>query len=253
MRHYFTILSHEIRALLYSPSTYIAAVLFLLVMGFIFAGILEVYSKTPQETPPAAIFFSVFWIPVFFMVPLLTMKCFAEERRLGTLETLLTTPVSTTEVVLGKFTAAYLFYLLLWASTLGFHYILQVYARDTRFLDAGPLIGGYLFVAVSGLLFVAIGVLASALTRNQSVAAILSFTLLFGLIIGLKYAGELTALNHGLLSPLRAAVDSLQIASHVEDFTHGVVDTRQVFFYLTGATLALLFSILGVEAKILSS
>ncbi len=253
MRHYFTILSHEIRSLLYSLSTYIAAVLFLLVMGFIFAGILEAYSKTPQETPPAAIFFQVFWIPVFFMVPLLTMKCFAEERRLGTLETLLTTPVSTTEVVLGKFSAAYLFYLLLWVSTLGFHYILQVYARDTRFLDAGPLIGGYLFIAVSGLLFIALGVLASALTRNQSVAAILSFTLLFGLIIGLKYVGELTALNHGVLSPLKSAVDSLQIASHVEDFTHGVVDSRQVFFYLTGSVLALLFSILGVEAKILSS
>lgn len=253
MRHYLTILSHEIRTLLFSPSTYIAAVLFLVVMGFIFAGILEVYSKSPQEMPPATVFFSVFWIPVFFMVPLLTMKCFAEERRLGTLETLLTTPVSTAEVVLGKFSAAYLFYLLLWASTLGFHYILQVYARDTRFLDPGPLIGGYLFIAVSGLLFIALGVLASAVTRNQSVAAILSFTLLFGLIIGLRYAGELTALNQGVLSPLKAAVDSLQIAGHVEDFTHGVVDTRQVFFYLTGAVLALLFSILGVEAKILSS
>ena len=140
---------------------------------------------------------------------------------------------------------------MLWASTLGFHYILQIYVRDTRFLDAGPLIGGYLFIAVSGLLFIALGVLASALTRNQSVAAILSFTLLFGLIIGLKYAGELTALNHGVLSPLKTAVDSLQVAGHVEDFTHGVVDTRQVFFYLTGAVLALLFSILGVEAKIL--
>ena len=73
------------------------------------------------------------------------------------------------------------------------------------------------------------------------------------LIIGLRYASELIALNQGVLSPLKTAVDSLQIAGHVEDFTHGVVDTRQVFFYLTGAVLALLFSILGVEAKILGS
>jgi ABC-2 type transport system permease protein len=253
MRHYFTILSHEIRALLYSPSTYIAAVLFLVVMGFIFAGILEVYSKAPQEAPPAAVFFQVFWIPVFFMVPLLTMKCFAEERRLGTLETLLTTPVSTAEVVLGKFSAAYLFYLLLWASTLGFHYILHVYARDTRFLDPGPLVGGYLFIAVSGLLFVSVGVLASALTRNQSVAAIFSFALLFGLIIGLRYVGELTAVHSGALGSLKETVESLQINNHVTDFTHGIVDTRQVFFYLTGAVLALIFSVLGVEAKILNS
>jgi ABC-2 type transport system permease protein len=253
MRHYFTILSHETRTLLYNASTYVAAVLFLVVMGFIFTTILGDYSKTPQETPPAAIFFQAFYIPVFFMVPLLTMKSFAEERRLGTLETLLTTPVSTAEVVIGKFSAAYLFYMLLWGSTLGFHYILQLYARDVRYLDVGPLIGGYLFVAVSGLLFIAIGVLASALTRSQAVAGILCFTLLLLLIGGLSYLGELSALQGDGLSPLRGTLEILRIPSHVTDFTNGIVDTRQVFFYLTGAILALLFSILGVEAKILNS
>ena len=253
MRHYFTILSHEIRSLLYSSSTYIAAVLFLGVMGFIFAGILELYSKAPQETPPAVMFFQLFWFPVFFIVPLLTMKSFAEERRLGTLETLLTAPVSTTEVVLGKFSAAYLFYLILWGSTLGFHYILKVYARDVRFLDPGPLVGGYLFIAISGLLFIALGILASALTRNQAVAGILSFTLLLGLIGGLSYIDELSVLNTEGMQPVKLAVESLRITGHVEDFTHGVIDTRQVFFYLTGSVLALIFSILGVEAKILSS
>lgn len=253
MHHYFTILSHEIRALLYNPSTYIAAVLFLLVMGFVFTGILDDYSRTPQETPPAVVFFQLFWIPVFFMVPLLTMKSFAEERRLGTLETLLTTPVSTAEVVLGKFSAAYLFYLLLWGSTLGFHYILQIYARDLRYLDSGPLIGGYLFVAVSGLLFIAVGILSSAVTRSQAVAGILSFTLLLTLIGGLSYVSELGALNREFLSPMKTALDGLRIPTHVDDFTHGIVDTRQVFFYLTGSILALLFSILGVEAKNLNS
>ncbi len=253
MRHYFTILSQEIRALLYNASTYVAAVLFLVVMGFIFAGILDDYSKAPHETAPAAVFFQVFWIPVFFMVPLLTMKSFAEERRLGTLETLLTTPVTTAEVVLGKFSAAYLFYMLLWGSTLGFHYVLRLYARDLRYLDSGPLIGGYLFIAVSGLLFIAIGILASTLTRSQAVAGILTFTLLLGLIGGITYASELAALNNDLLSPLKSAADSLRIPGHVEDFTNGIVDTRQVFFYLTGSILALLFSILGVEAKMLNS
>lgn len=253
MRHYFTILSHEIRALLYNPSTYIASVLFLLVMGFIFTGLLEAYSREPQETPPAVVFFQLFWVPVFFMVPLLTMKSFAEERRLGTLETLLTTPVSTAEVVLAKFSAAYLFYVLLWASTLGFHYILQVYARDLRYLDSGPLIGGYLFIAVSGLLFIAVGILASALTRSQAVAGILSFTILLGLIGGLSYLSELSTLHQNFLSPLSSSLAGLRIPTHVDDFTHGIVDTRQVFFYLTGAILALLFSILGVEAKILNA
>src|SRR5438067_1055195 len=145
MRHFFTILSHEIRMLLVSASTYIAAVLFLAVMGFIFAGVLENYSKAAQETSPATVFFQLFWLPVFFMVPLLTMKCISEERRLGTLETLLTAPVTTAEVVLGKYFASYFLYLLLWASTGGFFYILHRFAGDMRFLDLGPLLGGYLF------------------------------------------------------------------------------------------------------------
>ena len=253
MRHYFTILSHEIRALLYSSSTYVAAVLFLFVMGFIFTDILDNYSKLPQETAPAAVFFQNFWLPVLFMVPLLTMKSFAEERRLGTLETLLTTPVNTAEVVLGKFSAAYLFYLTLWGTTLSFHYILRLYARDTRYLDSGPLVGGYLFIAVSGLLFISIGILASTLTRSQAVAGILTFTLLLGLIGGLSYVSQLAAWNNDLLQPVKTAMETLRIPSHVDDFTNGIVDTRQVFFYVTGSILALLFSILGVEAKMLNS
>ncbi len=252
MRHYFTILSHEIRTLLYSPSTYIAAVFFLGVMGFIFASILDLY-KTPQETAPAVVFFQFFWFPVLFMVPLLTMKAIADERRQGTLETLLTTPVNTAEVVLGKFSAAYLFYLLLWGSTAGFHYILQLYARDSRFVEAGPLIGGYLFIAVSGLFFIAIGIFASSMTRSQPVAGIFTVVLLIIVILGPRYLGEISALNHSVLTPVKSALESLQIPAHVEDFTHGVIDTRQLFYYLTGSTLALIFSILGVEAKLLNS
>ncbi len=251
MRHFLTILSHEIRTLLYAPSTYIAATLFLLVMAFVFTGILEDYNRAALETPPSAVFFQLFWLPVFFMVPLLTMKSLAEERRLGTLETLLTTPVSTAEVVLGKFGAAYLLYLLMWGSTYGFHRVLHHYAQDARFLDAGPLLGGYLFIAVSGLLFIAIGIFASSLTRSQSVAGVLSGTMLIALILGFRFAGQVTALDQELLHPVKAAVDSLQVFQHLEDFTNGVVDSRQVIFYVSGSILALIFSILGVEAKLL--
>src|ERR1700712_1767712 len=247
MRHYPTILSQEIRSLLFSPITYVTAVLFLLVMGGIFTVILDAYSKAALEVTPAVTFFISFWIPVFFMVPSLTMKSFAEERRMGTLETLLTSPVSTAEVVLGKFSAAYIFYLLLWGSTLGFHYILHIYARDVRYLDSGPLIGGYLFIAGSGILFISIGILSSALTRSYEVAAILSFTILFSLIFGLRFLGQTSALNAEVFQPVKTTVDSLQILGHVDDFTRGVIDTRQVFFYVTGSILALIFSILSVE------
>jgi ABC-2 type transport system permease protein len=251
MRHFLTILSHEVRSLLFSASTYIAAVLFLFVMAFFFTGILDDYTRAPQETPPAAVFFKFFWIPVWFMVPLLTMRSLAEERRLGTLETLLTTPVSTAEVVLGKFAAAYLLYIAMWGTTLGFHYVLHHYARDARLLDPGPLIGGYLFIAVSGLLYIAVGIFASSLTRSQAVAGIFCWILLIALTFGFGYLSSSSLLNYDGLQRAKTAVDSLLVFQHLEDFTHGVIDTRQILFYVSGSALALIFSMLGVEAKLL--
>lgn len=253
MKHFFTLLSHEIRMLLVSPSTYLAATLFLLFMGFIFTGILESYSKAPQDLSPAHVFFQLFWLPVCLIFPLLTMKCLAEERRLGTIETLLTTPVTTTEVVLGKYGAAYFLYLALWGSTAGFFYILHRFSGDARFIDSGPLLGGYLFIAVSGLFFIAIGVFASSLARNQAVAGILTSIMLFGLIVGVRFLAETAWLDREVLYPVKAAVDYAQVFTHFDDFTRGVIDTRQLLFYFSGTVLALIFSILGVEAKLLHS
>jgi ABC-2 type transport system permease protein len=253
MKHFLTLLSHEVRMLLVSASTYIAAMLFLVFMGFIFTSILESYSKAPQEVSPALVFFYYFWFPVLFIVPMLTMKCLAEERRLGTIETLLTTPVTTTEVVLGKYGAAYLLYLALWGSTTGFFFILRKFSGDVRFLDPGPLLGGYLFIAISGLLFVALGVFASSLSRNQAVAGILCFTMLLSLVFGLSWLAGSGALNRDALQPARMAVEYAQVLAHRDDFTRGVIDTRQVIFYLSGTVLALIFSILSVEAKLLHS
>jgi len=253
MRHFLTILSHEVRMLLVAPSTYVAATLFLAVMGFFFTSILQDYSHAAQEVAPPHVFFQLFWFPVLFMVPLLTMKCLAEERRLGTLETLLTTPVTTAEVVLGKYAAAYLLYLALWGSTGGFFAILHRFASDAQFIERGPLIGSYLFIAVSGLLFIAIGVFASALSRNQAVAGILGFTLLFALLFGTGLFQNAAWLERDVFHPAREALHYAQIIQHREDFARGIVDTRQLLFYLSGTVLALIFSILGVEAKLLNT
>jgi len=253
MRHFLTILGHEVRMLLVNPSTYIAAVLFLAVMGFVFTSLLNSFSDSVQESSPAYMFFQSYPIPVLFMVPLLTMRCLAEERRLGTIETLLTTPVSTTEVVLGKYSAAYLLYLSLWASTAGFFYLLHSFSDDSHLLDTGPLIGGYAFVAVSGLLFVAVGVFASALSRNQAVAGILSFALLFALLVGVQYLPQVAFLQGENFEGFRSVVEAARIDVHFRDFCRGIIDTRQIFFHLSGTALMLILSILSVEAKLLHS
>lgn len=252
MKHFWTILSHEIRMLLVSPATYIAAVFFLGVIDFFFTLILEPYAKAPQEVSPAYTLFEIFWLPVIFIVPLLTMKCLAEERRLGTLETLLTTPVTTTEVVLGKFFAAYLMYCGLWASTGVLFWFLTLFSRDTHLLDPASIVGGYLFIAISGLLFVSIGVLTSSLARSQAVAGVSSWFLLIVVIFGahaLALSGAVSTAP--LLGPLKDAVNYAEVFQHLDDFRRGVVDTREVLFYLSGTALALILSILGIETRLL--
>lgn len=239
--------------LLVSPATYIAATLFLGFMGLVFTKILEFYSGTAQELSPAVVYFQFFWVPTCVMVPLLTMKCLAEERRLGTIETLLTTPVTTTEVVAAKFGAAYLLYLMLWGATAGFFYILKRYSGDSHFIDFGPLVGGFLFIAISGLFFVAIGVFASSVTRNQSVAGILGCVMLATLILGGNALSDSSWLEQGVLAPMKSVVEYSHVFAHRDDFTRGVIDMRHLLFYLSGTILALIFSILSVEAKLLHS
>jgi ABC-2 type transport system permease protein len=181
------------------------------------------------------------------------MKCLAEERRMGTIETLLTTPVTTTEVVLGKFSAAYLLYLALWAATGGFFYILWKFSADPQFLDSGPLIGGYVFIAVSGLFFVAIGVFASSLTRNQSVAAVLACVMLAVLTLGGNALADSSWLDQEMFRPMKLALNYGRVFAHRDDFARGIIDVRQLLFYFSGTVVALIFSIFGVEAKLLHS
>ncbi len=251
MRYFPTLLRHELRNLCLAPATYVAAFLFLLLMGFIFQGVVESeFNDKVQESIPLVVFLQVFWIPVFFMVPLLTMKSFAEEKRQGTLETLLTTPVSTGEVVLSKFFAAYLLYLLFWSLTIAFNLILYHFVQEPRILETGPMIGGYLFILLSGALFVAIGIFSSSLTRNQLVAGILCFTLLFALTVVSRYMAELSTAAMAYVPISRDWLDYLQVFQHVEDFSRGIIDTRPVFFYVSTCALFLVLSTLTIESKI---
>ncbi len=250
MRHFPTLLRHELRTLCYAPATYIAAFLFLIVMGSLFQWVIETYNQSAQETIPWVIFFQLFWLPVFFMVPLLTMRSFSEEKRQGTLENLMTTPTGTAEIVLAKFFSAYLLYLALWGATIGFNHILFHFAQDPRVVETGPLLGGFLFCALSGLLFIATGIFASTVTRSQLVAGIFSFTLLFGLIVGSRYLSELKQLETTYSANLRNWIDALQIFQHAEDLGRGVLDSRAVFFYVFSAALMLSFSTLVIRSKV---
>lgn len=253
MRHYFILLKHELRMLLISPPTYIASVLFLCLMGFLYWAILRGMVNAPADMLPSVQFFSVFWIPVFFVVPLLTMRSIAGERSIGTLDTLMTTPTSRVAVVLSKFSGAYIFYMLLWFATLGFPLIAnKLYPQASEggaILDMASLTGGYLFLATSGLLFIAIGIFASSITRSQLVAGMLSFTTLFVVIVGGQQLGNIAENSVDLVVWLDATVNYLQIFQHLDDFSRGIIDTRPFFYYTSTAVLLLGLSTLAIEAK----
>lgn len=253
MKNFVHFLRHEIRTLLFSPSTYVAGVIFLVLMGLVYWAILKAFTLTPQDDNPATQFFRVFWIPVFFVVPLLTMRTIAEERKLGTLQTVLTTPTSPVVVVLAKFLAAYGFYLLLWACTLAFP-VLTVELTGTdqarRILfDPASLLGGFVFVALSGTLFVSLGIFCSSLTRSQLVAGMLCFTGLFLLIAGSRLLLEFPLPESGFLGSLAAPVEYLQAFEHLLDFSAGILDSRPFVYYLSGSVLFLALSTILVERK----
>jgi ABC-2 type transport system permease protein len=253
MRNFFILLKHELRMLLISPPTYIAAVLFLSLMGFLYWAILRGMVNAPEESLPIVQFFSIFWIPVFFVVPLLTMRSIAGERSTGTLDTLMTTPTSRVAVILSKFAGAYIFYMLLWLATLSFPLITAKLfpsaALSGSLLAPAPIIGGFLFLGLSGILFVSIGIFASSITRSQLVAGMLSFTTLFVVIIGGQQLANIAEGGTDLSAWANDLINYLQIFQHLDDFSRGVIDTRPFFYYTSTGVLLLGLSTLVIEAK----
>lgn len=239
--------------LLISPPTYIAAVLFLVLMGFLYWAILRGMVSAPQDDPPIVQFLSIFWIPVFFVVPLLTMRSIAEERNTGTLETLMTTPTSSATMVFCKFLGAYGFYMFLWLLTLSFPLITSKIFPEIdiggHLLAKEPVIGGFVFLALSGIFFTSIGIFASSITRSQLVAAMFSFTALFVAIIGGQQLGNIAQSGAELPFGLSGLVNYLQIFNHLEDFSRGVIDTRPFFYYTSTGIFFLGLSTLMTEAK----
>ena len=248
MRKFGYLFNQQLNQMFISPSTYIAAFLFLAFMGVIYLYSLIEVSRGAGDRSPTEIFLAAFWIPVLFMVPLLTMRSLSEERRMGTLGTMMTTPVTAFEIVLSKFLAAYFFYALLWAMTLAFPLLPQA-AADSRLLFSERAAAGYLFVLVSGAMYVSIGVFASSLTRTTFVAGMLSFGMLFLAIVGAGLVSKFPADPGGALSWVTPAVSYVDTFRHLDEFSGALLDTRPFFFYLSAAAAFVAFTSLITESK----
>lgn len=227
-------LTRELRAYFLSPLAYIVSALLLLVNGFVF-WIIVAFLNDPRSggsATPLDLFFGqtlFFWLVLLFITPIITMRLISEERRSGTIETLLTAPITEGQVVAGKFGAAFLFYAFLWVPTLVYAGILAYYSE----VDWGPVASGYVGILGIGALFLSVGMLATALTRSQLVAALLTFAML----IPLFAFGLLEMLSNG--EAIRQVLGYLNLWQHMEELGKGIVDTRRLVYYSTGSALFL--------------
>ncbi len=253
MRNFWLLLRHELHLLIIAAPTYIAAFLFLLLMGFVYWINLRGFTLSAEYELPNTLFYKTFWLPVFFLVPLLTMRSLAEERRQGTLETLLTTSAGPVSIVAAKSLAAYLFYMLLWGLTLAFPLITRSIvpsaALEGNLLDRASIVGGLSFIALSGFLFVAVGIFSSSLTHSQLVAGMLTFTILFVFIVGGFLLVNAPLGESSWMAWVEGPLDYLQTFNHLEEFSRGIIDTRPFFYYLSTAFLFLGLAVFNVESK----
>lgn len=243
MRAVYAIAKKELRAYFLAPMAYVVIAAFLLLNGFLFSLITTALSQPgATSTRPMALFFGgtlFFWIFIIVVAPVITMKLGAEEAKSGTMETLLTAPVSDVEVVLGKYAGAMGLYVAAWIPTLLYVWMLKGYSA----VDMGPVWSGYLGVLLVGLFFTAVGLFVSFASRNQLVAAMEGFAILLLLLL-------VSLLSFFVKAPLwKGILEYLDLYSLVQTFARGAVDTRGIVYTLSGAGFFLALSYQALQAR----
>lgn len=248
----WAIFKKEMRLYFTSPVAWVVFTIFLLIAGYFFYSIFAFFTlasmqsmMNPQMGRDLNVtdsvmrpLFSNVSVILLLLLPLVTMRLFAEERRAGTIELLLTYPVRDGAVLAGKYLAAFALYAIMIALTLLYPLIVVYFAR----LEWGPILTGYLGLLLMGATFIAVGVFASSLTENQIVAAITTFgVLLIFWILGWSadYAGGTAG----------KVLQFLSILEHNDSFSKGVLDTKDVLYYLNFTLLALFLTLRSLEAR----
>ena len=247
MRKFYTLLSREVRSYFYSPIAYVVLVFFLLVSGVDFYFQISYMNQRPMTYSVQEAFFNsvFFWFAFVLIFPLITMRLFAEEFKLGTIEPLMTAPVHDWQVVLAKFFGALVFYIVLWIPTLLYFAIFQAITHQPAANSAGAYWGSYLMLLLLGMFYIAIGCLASVLTKNQIVAAIISFcpiTLLF-------FLGLIQFILLYVSSAMRDLLGYFSALEHMGTFSRGIIDTRPIILYVSMTILVLALTYQAFQSR----
>ncbi|HZR77915.1 MAG TPA: ABC transporter permease [Chthoniobacterales bacterium] len=231
MRKFYALLAREIRSYFHSPIAYVVLVFFLLVTGVDFYFQVSFMNQRPATYSVQEAFFNsvFFWFAFVLIFPLITMRLFSEEFKLGTIEPLMTAPVRDLQVVLAKFFGALLFYIVLWLPTLLYFWIFQRITHESAANSTGAYWGSYLMLLLLGMFYLSVGCLASVITKNQMVAAIISFcaiTLLF-------FLGLVQFILLDVSSGMRDALGYFSAIEHMGTYSRGIIDTRPIVLYVS--------------------
>src|SRR5205809_6116306 len=253
MRNILAIVQRELRAYFSSPIAYVVLTIFVFLSGIFFRSILAqvmqfalMSQMRAQQAGPQPIdmpgmisrgFLSTMSVILLFIMPMLTMGLFSEEKKRGTIELLLTAPITDLQVVLGKFLAAGAFYAILLLSTWIPTGVLYLYGSPA----SGPILTAYLGLLLYGLSIIAIGVFISTLTENQIISAVLSFGVIMLLWLVDVMASQAESTSKEVLT-------YLSILSHLDDFTKGVLATSHIVFYLSLMLVALFLTYRSVDS-----
>lgn len=246
MRSVLTITQREVFSFFVSPIAYVVLTVWLLFFGIVFYVLAMFFASQPPGggTNLLTAFFggtTLFYVPLLIFAPALTMRLLAEERASGTLEPLMTAPVTETQVVLGKYLAAMVFWLALWIPTLAYVWIASGTGEDV--VDMGMMAATYLGIFCIGLFYMAVGLFMSAVARNQIVAAMLTFLVLGSLfVVGL--AGFATVDDEK-----RAIFEYVGLWTQMGAFSKGIVDTRYLVYDASVAAFALFMSVRVLQAN----
>ena len=228
-----TIAKREIRTYFNSPIAYIVVTVFMLLAGYLFFGSLFIERQAELRA-----YFNLMPLLLSFIVPAMAMRLIAEEKGSGSLEMLITMPVRDWQVIVGKFLGG----MTLLATLVGLTIFYAVTVALVGPLDRGPAIGGYLGVLLMGGGYMAIGVMASTFTRNQIVAFIIAFAISFALFLFYR-------LVQFVPEPLQPLLAYLSIESHFEAISRGVIDSRDVVYYLSVMVVSLVIATVSLESR----
>jgi ABC-2 type transport system permease protein len=251
MSNILAIAQKELKAYFSSPIAYIVIGFFSLMYGYFYWVMLTYFVRVGMQMTqmgPQALnlnehlirpLFSNVTVVVLFVMPMITMRTYAEEKRSGTIELLLTSPLSDVQIILGKFLGALLLYAVMLAVTMIHIGILFIYGSP----ELKPLLSVYLGLLLLGASFISLGLFISSLTKNQIVAGMVTFAV-FLLFWVISWMGSVSS-----GSTWTEVASYLSIIDHFDDFSKGVIDTKHLIYYFSFIFLGLYLTAKSVDTE----